>query len=116
MAKDRVTLQQATLVDDGVGGFTKTWTDLATVWAWVKPLVYWRGVELFQSQELQAKMRSQVTIRYRSDIADTEVAAKLRVVLGSRTMNVQGVQNLREDMKSEGKIYQSLVCVEGDPA
>ena len=57
-----------------------------------------------------------VTIRYISAIADNLVAGTLRVVIGTRILGVVGVQNLHDDMKTEGKAYQTLLCVEGEAA
>lgn len=116
LARTRVTLQQYDLVDDGIGGKTKEWSDLTTVWAVVKAASNWRRIEVFQAQELQGQMQQAVTIRYIDSIADTTVAAKLRILVESRIFNVKGVENLHDDMKTAGRVFQTLYCVEGEAA
>ena len=115
-ARVRVTLQQVTETDDGIGGKTKAWADLATVWAIVKATPTWRRMEVFQNGQLQARMQQTVTIRYIDAISDNSVASKLRALIGNRILNVAGIENLHDDMKTEGKVYQSMLCVEGEAA
>jgi SPP1 family predicted phage head-tail adaptor len=116
MARTRVTIQQPTLTDDGIGGETKSWSDFKTVWASMKAVTNWRRQEIFQDAQVQPRMQQQVTIRYISAISDNLVAATLRVLVGTRILNVVGIQNLHYDMKTEGKAYQTLLCVEGEAA
>jgi SPP1 family predicted phage head-tail adaptor len=115
-ARTKVTLQQVTLTDDGIGGKVKSWTDYRSVWAIVQAVPDWRRLEVFQAQKVQPRIQQKVTIRYIGAIADNAVAAAMRVIIGSRTMNVSGIQNLHDDMKTEGKAFQALYCVEGEAA
>lgn len=114
IARKRVTIQQVTLTDDGIGGKTKSWSDFKTVWASVKATTNWRRQEVFEAQQVQPRMQQQVTIRYIAAISDNLVAGTLRVVIDTRVLGVVGVQNLHDDMKTEGKAYQTLLCVEGE--
>lgn len=116
MARTRVTIQQVTLTDDGIGGQTKSWSDYRTVWASIKAATNWRRQEIYQDAQVQPRMQQQVTIRYISALSDNKVAATYRVVIGARILNVVGVQNLHDDMKTEGKAFQTLLCVEGEAA
>ena len=50
------------------------------------------------------------------DLADTKEAAKYRVQYGSRLYNIKAVKNLADDMKTEGRSFQQLLCVEGESA
>ena len=50
------------------------------------------------------------------DMSDTKTAAKRRVLYGSRVYNIKAVRNLADDMKTEGRDYQQLLCVEGEPS
>jgi SPP1 family predicted phage head-tail adaptor len=113
LARNRITIQQRTLVDDGVGGSTKTWSDLFSAWAWIKPI---STREVYLAQELQAKAKQTLIIRYQASIASTEFAATCKVLFGTRVMSIEGVQNLHEDQSTEGKVYQKLICTEGEPA
>jgi SPP1 family predicted phage head-tail adaptor len=113
-ARTRVTIQQVTLTDDGIGGKTKSWTDFKTVWAIVKSVPNWRRMEMFVAQEVQARIQQTATIRYIDAISDNSVASTLRILINSRILNVTGISNLHDDMKTEGKAYQTLLCVEGE--
>lgn len=112
-ATSRITLQAPVVAPDLYGGRTSSWLNEADLWAIVTPT---NGRESFQSAQLQSKVTHTVVIRYRASIASTIEAAKYRVKLGDRTMNVQGIVNLDRDMKTEGTVYQRLLCVEGEPA
>lgn len=87
--RERITIQQAVETPDGGGGSSVVWTDLATLWAEVRPL---SGRERLQAQQIEASVDYRVTIRYRSD-----VDAGMRVVWGALTMNIRAVYN--EDRK-----------------
>lgn len=75
----RVTLQQATLSRDAVGGPVETWVDLATVWAAIYDLT---GKAINDAQQAGSAVTRRVTVRWRSDVtsamrvkfADTRVA------------------------------------------
>jgi hypothetical protein len=49
-------------------------------------------------------------------MSDTTTAAKNRVRLGERVYNILAVRNLQDDLKTEGKRFQQLMCVEGAPS
>lgn len=111
-ARSRIAIQQFTATDDGYGGRTEVWADVATVPAIVEPK---GGREVWLNSQLQSRVDAVVTIRYRSDMADTTEAAKRRLALGSRLYNVQAIRNVHRDMKTEGKAYQIIFCTEGEP-
>jgi SPP1 family predicted phage head-tail adaptor len=81
--RNRVTLQQLTRTDDGAGGYTETWTGVATVWADVYPL---KGNERYEAQQVQANLSHRVTIRYR-----TGVEPSMRLLYGTRTLTIEAV-------------------------
>jgi len=81
--RHRVTLQQAVEQDDGYGGRTVTWQDVATVWAAVEPL---RGDERYRAQQVRAQLSHRVTIRYRPG-----VRPGMRVVYGGRLLAITAV-------------------------
>lgn len=114
MARTRVTIQAVVLTDDSIGGQTKSWVDFKTVWAAVKAVPNWRRQEIFEAQKVQDRMQQMVTIRYIAALADNDFATTLRVLIGTRILNLTGVTNLHDDMKTAGKAYQTLLCVEGE--
>ncbi|MGL6349726.1 MAG: phage head closure protein [Aeromonas sp.] len=112
-ASTRVILQSLSTVDDGYGGRTETWTDAMALWAKVEP---GSGREVYLNSQLQSRVDAKVTIRWRSELVDTNLAAKYRLKVGARLYNVQAVRNLESSMKLEGKAFQMLLCTEGEPS
>lgn len=112
-ANVRISIQSAATTDDGAGGRYETWSDAFTVWAEVEPMT---GREIYVNAQLQSRVDARITIRYKSELSDTQVTAKYRVKNGTRVYNIQAVRNLDDDMKHEGKLFQQLLCVEGEPS
>lgn len=112
-ARSRILIQTAATADDEYGGRSESWTDAYTVWAKVEPMA---GREIFVSAQLQSRIDSRMTIRYIAALSNTETGAKARVKLGNRIFNVLAVKNLHADMKTEGRVFQQLLCVEGQPS
>lgn len=81
--RHRVTIQQLTRTDDGAGGYTETWTAIATVWADVYPL---KGQERYDAQQVKANLSHRVTIRYRAGVEPS-----MRLQYGARTLNIEAV-------------------------
>ncbi len=79
--RERITLQRAVSVPDGIGGFTRSWTKLATVWARVVPTL---GKEVLLSNGLQGVQAYQVTIRFFADLRPDD-----RLIWGAKTMNIR---------------------------
>lgn len=111
-AGNRITVQQFTATEDDVGGRTEVWSDLLAAWAIMEPMA---GREIWLNAQLQSRVDARITIRYAPALADTTVTAKHRVQFGTRLYNVQALRNLAEDMKTEGRVYQQLLCTEGEP-
>lgn len=88
MLRRQVTLQSPAETTDGTGGFTLSWTNVATVWAAIEPL---SGRERMIARKLQSSVTHRITIRYR-----TGVTARMRVQSGSRVFNIRHVINLEE--------------------
>lgn len=112
-ADKRIIVQTAAETDDGYGGRATAWSDTLTLWAVVEPMA---GREIYVNAQLQSRVDARITIRYQSSLSDTTIAAKSRIVTGSRVYNVKAVRNLAEDLKREGKDFQQLLCVEGEPS
>lgn len=89
--KHRLTLQQEVRTDDGQGGYTRGWQDVADLWAEITPLQGSRN-EMLTAGQLQASMLLRVLLRYRAG-----VAADMRLAFGSRILNIRSVINIGED-------------------
>jgi SPP1 family predicted phage head-tail adaptor len=85
--RHRVTIQEETRVDDGMGGFAKTWADVATVWARVSPL---SGREVLQAQQLSQRVTHKVEMRERT------IDEGNRLLYGTRGLNIRVVRNVGE--------------------
>lgn len=81
--RDRVTIEMATRVGDGVGGAASSWIELATVWASVTPLT---GREVATGERVEAHQGYRITIRYRND-----VTTAMRVIWAGRTLNIRSL-------------------------
>lgn len=98
--RHRVILQAPNETADGAGGWTLTWTDVATVWAAIEPL---KGAERLKAQRLEASVTHKVTIRHRDG-----VTAKQRLKFGTRFFNIRAVIN-----RGERDRFLELLAEEG---
>lgn len=97
----RITIQYPTKVPDGMGGFTTTWVDAATVWAKAWTVSSSESV----SGSRPALIRIQkFKIRYRYILQ-----AEWRVKWGERYFNITGID------PDERLIYTYLTCAETRP-
>lgn len=101
-----VSVQQRATTQDAIGGQVHTWTEVKKVYAAIDAA----GVKsMMAAQALQTAVTHEITVRYDADLwADPKVAAKLRLVYGTRTFDVQGMQNVQERNRTV-----VLTCVEG---
>ena len=77
---ERVTIQQATRADDGMGGGADTWSTFAEVSARVRPLT---GTERLMGA-VEAPATYEFTIRRRTDLTEA-----MRVVWGGAVFNIR---------------------------
>jgi len=82
----RITLQLKSTTDNEYGEPIVTWTDVAEVWAEVRPL---RGIERVQAAQLVAAVDTIFVIRYRDDLALAPGTHRIRYQ--NRTYNVEAV-------------------------
>lgn len=111
-ARNKVAVEQVVATDDGLGGRNEDWSLVRNAWAIIEPK---SGREMWVNSQLQSRVDAIITIRYISAISDTRDAAKCRVKFGTRLYNVRAIRNVAGDLKTEGKVFQQLVCVEGEP-
>ena len=60
----RVTIRTPTVSRDSHGGMVRTYTDLATVWAWAFPVA---GSKIFEAAQFIDGAQMRFQIRYRTD-------------------------------------------------
>jgi len=94
--KYRVTIQIEQRAPDDLGGYAKTWGDVATVWGNVRPL---RSDRALEHGALTGRTLYAVDIRYRPGLRQG-----MRVLWENRVLKVQGVTDLRP--------YLELLCEE----
>lgn len=90
--RHRVTLQEPALTTDNAGGYTRTWDDVADLWAEVSPLEAQSfSQERLQDLHLQSRVTHRVTLRYREG-----VTADMRLVFEERVLVIRAIVNARE--------------------
>lgn len=63
--RNRCSLQQSTREPDGAGGYRETWSEVAQVWAEIKPL---SGRLAPVAQQLDALVTAEIIVRWRAGI------------------------------------------------
>lgn len=85
--KERITFQSFTRISDGGGGWTETWSNIAThptVWA---QLVAKAGKEAMVADRLVATAVTLFHIRNRDDLDET-----MRILWRGRAYNIRGIR------------------------
>lgn len=88
---ERVTIQRQSAGQDTYGADVTIWTDVATVWAAVEPLL---GREFVEGRRLEAEVTTKIRMRRRD-----WVTPSMRVVHGTSTYNVVSVQHVRSERR-----------------
>jgi len=63
--RNRIIIQMAELTSNGYGGYSKTYSTRATIWASVIPL---SGNEAVRYKQVYPTVQYKITLRYRADI------------------------------------------------
>ncbi len=79
--RTRTTLQAPVETDDGAGGVSIGWEDVAEVWAEVRPR---RGGESLWADAPAGRLSSEIVMRWRND-----VWPGMRIVAGERTFDIR---------------------------
>ncbi len=95
----RITLQSIARTSDSQGGYTEVWSDIASVWAQIKPV---KGYEKFQAMQNETPVSHDIIIRYRSG-----VTTKNRFTYDSRTFHIKEVLNV-----DEAGVYLKIKAIE----
>ena len=86
--RHRVRLQARVLTSDGGGGYGESWSDLAEIWARIRPVA---GIELTFAEQRQHRVTHEVTIRYRLSIQPSQ-----RLIYDGRALYILGIVNADE--------------------
>lgn len=98
----RLLAQKLTKVQNESGGWTETWTDVYTTWAFVGPVRSWRALQQLQNVQNAAY---EVQIRY---TPSHEVSKDIRFMYEGKVL----VINSSEEVKEGSKRFYSLVLIE----
>jgi SPP1 family predicted phage head-tail adaptor len=99
----RVTIQQPTLIPDGMGGGESAWNDVATVWADVTTTNGNSNMESFTGNQFRTIQYFNVKMRYRNDLT-----TKMRLLYYGRVLEILSIVNF-DERKKEINLY----CKEG---
>ena len=89
--RHRIEIQKFTETRDAHGGTIKEYEELATVWAFVRPMT---GRELVDGNQVEGQVDLQIEIRQRSDISTHH-----RIIHLSRTLEIISVRDENERHK-----------------
>ena len=101
----RITLQSRSATLDSYGQEIDSWTDVATVWANVKPV---GGREKLRSMQVDSLLTHTVAIRYGARFMPPRTVDAWRISYNSRLFNIVAAMDLDEERK-----YIIFDCVEG---
>jgi SPP1 family predicted phage head-tail adaptor len=108
-ARHRIRIEKPVAATDDYGGSDITWEELITVWGYAEPASF---KEIVANDKIVSRVINKIIIRYRSDLAATDITGKYRIQLDDRYMTVEAVENLDTDMKTYGYNFQRLRCTE----
>jgi len=109
--RHRLTLQQEIETPDGAGGYSRSWQNIADLWAEIVPLVgagssaRGSGKEAPFAGQLQADISHRILLRYRDGIT-----ADMRLLYENRAFNIRSVANLNEDRDTLQLLVQEGVA------
>ena len=86
--RHRITIQQATQVNDGMGSMTTTWSTLVTCWSAIWPV---SAKEHVESDKIEMETSHRIRIRYYSGLDSS-----MRINFGSRTFKIISIINWEE--------------------
>lgn len=81
-------LEAVSRVEDGGGGASETWGQVAEVWAALRPMT---GSEIVEAHRLAGRVTHEVVIRHR-----VGVEPSMRFVLGARVFDIKAAINVSE--------------------
>ena len=101
----RIKIQRPSTVKDSLGAPSRTWIDVATVWADIQPL---SGREAVIASRISAELTHQITVRYQRLFDNPQQVAQMRVLYKTRVFNIHSA--LDED---ERRVKLILLASQG---
>lgn len=92
----RVTIQSAGVTRNSIGEEVRSWSDVATVWAEIRPL---SARELINAKAAMAQVTTRITIRYRAGLLPS-----MRVVHGTTVYQIT-------EIIDQGMKHETLECL-----
>lgn len=92
----RITVQQRTASKDDYGQELASWSDIATVWANVKPI---GGREKLRAMAVESMLTHTVLVRYRAEFASPKTMDARRIMYGDRIFNITATRDVDEARK-----------------
>lgn len=89
----RITIQRRVTTLDSYGQQSTGWTNIATVWANVKPV---GGQERMRSGALESTLTHTIMVRYQVDLMPAIEADAWRILYGSRVMQITAARDLQD--------------------
>ena len=101
----RITIQTRSATLDDYGQQIDSWSDLATLWANIKPI---SGREKLKAGQVDSILTHTVAVRYNVSLTPPRVVDAWRIVYNGRYFNITSSMDLNEDRK-----YIIFDCTEG---
>ncbi len=90
MLTRRIQIQRPSTVKDSLGAPSRTWINVATVWADIQPL---SGREAVIANRISAELTHQITLRYQAVFDSPQQVAQMRALYKSRIFNIHSALN-----------------------
>jgi SPP1 family predicted phage head-tail adaptor len=97
--RHRVTIQQLSKSQNGMGEEEPGWTNFATRWASIEPI---SGREYFSAQQVNAEITHRVKMRHLEGLEST-----MRILYGARAFEIKSIMNIKEKNQE-----LEILCVE----
>lgn len=97
----RVTFKRETSTPDGMGGYLKSFADVCTVWALVRPM---SGREREFADSIESSANYRIVIRYRPDIRENDICVWRGRQMNIRNVKDRGPQSLFLEMDAEAGV------------
>lgn len=101
----RIKIQRPSTIKDSLGAPSRSWIDVATVWAEIQPL---SGREAIIASRISAEISHQITVRYQAIFDSPQQVAQMRVLYKSRIFNIHSALN-----EDEKRVQVILLASEG---
>lgn len=96
--QQRISIQRRSATLDAYGQEINSWTNIATVWAEVKPISGKEKMRL-NSMVVESQLTHQVTVRFSEVFLPATQADAWRILFGTRVFNITASMNVDEENK-----------------